>query len=80
VDDTAVYQYALSPQQITSHYADAALLTIAKAGANVALTWPVGILQASTNVSGVFTNVASATSPYTNAANGTALFYRLQVP
>jgi hypothetical protein len=80
VDDTAIYQYALSPQQVAGHYADAALLTIAKSGGNVTLTWPVGVLQASTNVGGVYTNVSGATSPYTQAASGTAQFYRVHVP
>jgi hypothetical protein len=80
VDDTAVYNYALSPQQITGHYADATLLTVAKSSANVILTWPVGVLQASANVTGVYTNVTDATSPYTNAVSGSAAFYRVHVP
>jgi hypothetical protein len=81
VDDTAVYNYALSPQQIAAHYADATLLSIAKSGANdVTLTWSLGVLQASTNVAGTYTNVVGAASPYTNAVSGTANFYRLFMP
>jgi len=80
VDDTALYQYALSPQQVLSHYSDAALLTIRPAGSNVILTWPVGALQESTNVLGTYTNVIGATSPYTNAASGTANYFRVHVP
>jgi len=80
VDDTAVYNYALSAQQVASHYADGARLAIAESAGEVTLTWPVGVLQASTNLTGVFTNVPSATSPYTNTVSGTAQFYRLQVP
>jgi len=80
VDDTAVYQYALSPKQIASHYADAGLLNIAKAGTNTTLTWPVGVLQSSTNVAGAYTTITNATSPYTNGISGTTKFYRLVVP
>lgn len=41
------------------------------------VTWTgPGTLQASTNVSGTYTNVTGATSPYTNAANS-ALFFRV---
>ncbi len=80
VDDTALYNYALSPQQVASHYGDGARLSIAASPGAVALTWPVGVLQASTNVAGLFTNVPSATSPFTNAVSGSAQFYRLQLP
>jgi hypothetical protein len=80
VDDTAVYNYALSPQQVASHYGDGARLAITESAGGVTLTWPLGTLQASTNVAGGFTNVPSATSPYTNGVSGTAQFYRLQVP
>jgi hypothetical protein len=80
VEDTAIYQYALSPQQVTSHYVDAALLTITKAGSNVILTWPVGLLQQSGNVLGTYTNVVGATSPYTNAIGAGPSFYRVHVP
>jgi hypothetical protein len=81
VDDTAVYNYALTPQQVALHYADAAALTIAKSGGNAALTWPTGILQQSTNLAGAFTDVVGATSPYTNSLSGPgAIFYRVRVP
>jgi hypothetical protein len=80
VEDTAVYQYALSPQQVALHHLDATMLTITPAGSNVILTWPVGNLQQSTRASGIYTDVIGATSPYTNAVGGTANYYRVQVP
>jgi hypothetical protein len=80
VEDTAVYQYALNAQQVKLHYVDATLLTIARSGGNVTLTWPVGVLQQSSNVSGVYTNVPGAVSAYTVAAGGAANFYRVHVP
>lgn len=80
VDDTAVYRYALSPQQVMLHFEDATLLTITPAGTNVVLSWPVGQLQHSANVTGVYTNVTGATSPFTNAASAAASYYRVHVP
>lgn len=80
VEDTAIYQYALTAKQVTSHYADGTYITIAKSGGNVILTWPVGVLQQATNVTGVYSNVNGATSPYTNAASGSAKYYRIHVP
>lgn len=80
VEDTAIYQYALTAQQVNLHYADAAALTITKSGSNVVLTWPVGNLQQSTNVTGIYTDINGATSPYTNAIGGIARYYRVHVP
>jgi hypothetical protein len=79
VEDTAIYQYALSPQQILAHYSYAGLLSITASGGNVTLTWPVGVLQQSSNVAGGYTDVIGATSPYTTAASGTAKYYRVQL-
>jgi len=78
VDDTAVYQYALSPQQVKSHYLVGAILTITPSGSNVILTWPVGTLQQAGSITGTFTDV-TATSPYTTAAGGAAKYYRVVV-
>ena len=81
LDDTAIYQYALSPQQIMSHYTDTTSITIAPlAGNKVVLTWPVGNLQAASVVSGVYTNVVGATSPYTTSVGTGPVFYRVNVP
>ncbi len=65
---------------------DAALspipLTIAKSGNDVTLTWanPAFTLQAAPVVTGTYTNVTGATSPYTIPASGTARFFRLINP
>ncbi|HEY3862218.1 MAG TPA: LamG domain-containing protein [Verrucomicrobiae bacterium] len=79
VDDTAIYRYALRADQVASHYAAAARLHIAKSGSNVVLTWPAGILQSASSISGIFANVPGAASPYTTSASATT-FYRLLVP
>jgi hypothetical protein len=49
-------------------------LSIGRSGANVVLTYQ-GTLQAAGIVTGPYTNVVNATSPYTNAPSGT-LFFR----
>ncbi len=81
VDDTAVYQYALSAQQIASHYAVAPIFKIAKASATtVSLTWTAGVLQETSSLNGVYTNVVGATSPFTTTVSGSASFFRVHVP
>jgi hypothetical protein len=79
IDDVAVYNYALTPNQILLHYRNNIQLSIAKVGANVVLTWPFGTLQSATSVAGPYVNVAGATSPRTNAPTGTQTYYRVQI-
>jgi hypothetical protein len=79
VDDVAVYNYVLTPDQIKNHFLNTTKLTIAKSGSNAVLTWGVGTLQSSTSVGGPYSNVGGATSPYTNAISGAKIFYRVQV-
>jgi Concanavalin A-like lectin/glucanases superfamily len=79
IDDVAFYNYALSTQQIGNHFANSVRLAISKVGNNVVLTWPVGTLQAAPLVTGTYTNVTGAISPYTNTVSSSATFYRLQV-
>ncbi len=57
-------------------------LNIASSGSNVTLTWTNSAftLQAAPNVTGTYTNVAGATSPYTVPASGAARFFRLIWP
>lgn len=57
-------------------------LNIASSGGNVTLTWtnPAFTLQAAPNVTGTYTNVTGATSPYTVPASGAARFFRLIWP
>jgi uncharacterized repeat protein (TIGR03803 family) len=54
-------------------------LNIQAAGGSVVLTWTNAAfsLQAGPAVAGVFTNVAGATSPFTNAITGSQMFFRL---
>ncbi len=79
VDDVAVYNYVLSPTQISNHFNNSTRVSLVQSGNKVIVTWPVGTLQASTNVTGVYTNVPGATSPLTNNIGGRATFYRVKV-
>jgi hypothetical protein len=53
-------------------------LTIEKSGQNVVLRWtnPAFSLQSAPAVTGVYTNIPGATSPYTNAITGSQRFFR----
>jgi uncharacterized repeat protein (TIGR03803 family) len=55
-------------------------LNIQLIGTNVVLRWsdPAFYLQAAPTVSGVYTNVPGAVSPYTNAITGSEIFFRLR--
>jgi hypothetical protein len=80
VDDTAIYNYALSSLQVQSHYLNTTALTIAPGGANqVVLTWPIGVLQSSVGAAGPYQNVVGATSPFTTNTLSGALFFRVKV-
>ena len=79
IDDVAVYSKALSVQQIQNHFANSTRLTIVKSGTSVLITWPTGTLQAAGALSGTYTNIPGATSPYTNSIGGAQLYYRVQL-
>ena len=57
-------------------------LAIQMVSPNVILTWsqPAFSLYASPTVSGTYTNIPGATSPYTNAISGDPLYFRLVYP
>jgi hypothetical protein len=80
VSDTAIYNYALTPAQVHSHYVVATKISATTVGKSLILSWPTGILESSTNVAGVFTPVTGATSPYTNIVTGSKLFFQVYVP
>src|SRR6185436_17969637 len=71
VDEVAIYDTALTPTKIATHYltgkAGTAALTITKSGNSVTISWPAGsTLQEATSITGTFTDVAGPpTSPLT---------------
>jgi Concanavalin A-like lectin/glucanases superfamily len=79
MDDTAIYNYALTPQQIQNHFQNTTRVSITSSGSNIVISWPTGTLQSSVNVNGPYVNVGGATSPYTNSVTGSQKFFRVQV-
>jgi hypothetical protein len=79
LSDVAIFTNALSPANVYQLYLAAAgeLITTTNSNSNLVLSWPVGTLQASTLVTGVYTNVPGATSPYTVPINAPQKFYRV---
>jgi hypothetical protein len=77
IDDVAFYNHALTLAQVQSHYAASVRLSVSRSGNDIVLSWPQGILQEAGAVTGTYTNVTGATSPYTNAPTGAAGFYRV---
>jgi len=54
-------------------------ISSAKVGNNIVLTWPSGMLQRAPIVTGTYTNVVGATSPYTNSISGGQGYFRVKV-
>lgn len=76
VDEVAVFNTALTPQQIAGLLP--VKLTLQPSGADLILSWPFGTLLEADNVTGPWTtNVA--TSPLTVTPNAGRKFYRVQV-
>jgi hypothetical protein len=79
IDDVALYNKALTADQVSGHYQNTIRLNMVQAGTSVVLSWPFGTLQQSDQVTGQYNDLSSATSPYTNAPSGTQKFYRVRV-
>jgi hypothetical protein len=54
-------------------------LTIVPIGDQVQLIWREGILQAAGGATDTYTNIPSATSPYTITPTGATVFFRVKV-
>ncbi len=78
--DVAFYSYALTPSQIQRHYLNQAALTLTQVSGQSTLTWPVGNLLGSTNVSGPWVPITGATSPYPIPLTNSQFFYVVGVP
>lgn len=79
VADVAVYNKALTSQQIRNQFLNEVSLTIAQSGGKVIINWPAGtgMLEESTNVAGPYTGISEAVPPYTNSVTGSNMYYRL---
>jgi hypothetical protein len=91
IDEVATFNQSLTQSQLTNLWVAAvsgqvtpppATLSIQQSGANVIISWnpPIGTLLQAPTLNGPWTPNSAATSPYTNAITGTALFYRVSAP
>jgi hypothetical protein len=89
LDDLGVWRRALSPLEVGAMYIVAASNHLSFVSAptriraqlvagQVQLVWSGGLLQAAGQVSGSYTNVAGANSPYTVAPTAARTFYRVR--
>ena len=80
IDDAAVYNKALTLEQVQAHYYATVRLSASQSGNDLVLSWPFGTLQEADQVTGTYTDITTATSPYTIAISKTApKFYRVKV-
>jgi hypothetical protein len=77
--DVAFYNYALTPAQIQLHYSNRASLTVSQANGQIILTWPVGVLLGTSDLTQPFLPVANAASPYTVPTGSAKFFYKVVV-
>ena len=79
MSDVAIFYSALSPTNVYKLYLAAVgeLITTTNSSGSLVLSWPMGTLQAAPQVTGVYTNVPGATSPYTVPNNAPQKFYRV---
>jgi hypothetical protein len=80
VDEVAVYDYALSANQVLAHSKAGTVtprLTATRSGSSVVITWPYGTLFQADNLTGPWSAVpGNPSSPYTNAPSASRKFYR----
>ena len=87
IDELAIFNRALSPNQVSALYAAAqtvsssVTLTSVWNGSNLTLTWPgTGILLQAANITGPWTTNASPSPFILNpSTNGPGMFYRIKV-
>jgi hypothetical protein len=77
--DVAFYNYALTPAQIQLHYSDRASLTVSQVNGQIILTWPVGVLLGTSDLTQPFLPVTGAVSPYTVTTSSRQFFYKVVV-
>lgn len=87
IDEVAIYNLALSSNQVAAHY-DAGTFVVVTPGvltitnlhnSQVQLLWNFsGTLQSATNVTGPYNTVSNATSPYLEPTTNAQKFYRVK--
>ncbi|HEY3913701.1 MAG TPA: LamG-like jellyroll fold domain-containing protein [Verrucomicrobiae bacterium] len=87
VDEVALYNYALTPLQVSNHYAIAESMPVTVnlqvVNGQTELTWfPNSVsatLESATNIAGPWTPIEGATSPYPITTTGAAQFYKVKM-
>lgn len=84
VDDVAFYNKALAESRILAHYVAGASqttspsLSVTYNSGKITLVWSSGVLQSSDEITGQWTDVASAASPFSVTPAGTHRFYKVK--
>ena len=82
VDEVAIYGTALSAATVNAHYyvGKNGLVNVAikHSGSTITVAWPAGTLQQADSVTGPFTDLTSATTPY-HPTGATKKFYRVRL-
>jgi hypothetical protein len=68
-----------SPGTVAVTISPALIFTFRMSSGNLVFDWPYGTLQSATNISGPWSNVTGATTPFTNLPVGPQQFYRIQL-
>jgi hypothetical protein len=86
IDEVAIFNSALSSNDIVELYTAATSgttvpqgLNIQRVGSSVVVTWTTGTLLTAPAASGPWTTNSAATSPYTNSITGSQKFFRLRI-
>jgi uncharacterized protein YjdB len=77
--DVAVFNRALSPNEILGLYTGQVSLSIKASGSNVIISWPSGVLLQSPSLNGPWTTSNTAVSPYTLPISSGNKFFRVQI-
>jgi hypothetical protein len=82
IDEVAVFNHALTPTQLRQLYnvvANTVAITTSSSSGNLSLMWPKGALQQATLVTGPWSTVSGANSPYSVPVTQPTSFYRVKV-
>lgn len=90
LDDLGVWRRVLTANEVAAIYSAGRVnsvsfaptivgLSLEKVGNNLQLVWPSGTLQGATDVTGTYTNVPGAASPYPVAPTDAKSFFRVKV-
>lgn len=82
IDEVAIFNHALTPTQLQQLYnsvANDVAITINNSASNLSLVWPKGTLEQAAVVTGPWSSISGATSPYQVPLTQSATFYRVKI-